>query len=104
MSKQHLTVFLCTGKDCCKAWSHITEDSPGKWLKRLVKEADLPYKLDIIKTECMDQCEQSACLCIVADHSATWEMQIGHRDDADRVLAGLRACAESVDVGSEVLQ
>jgi hypothetical protein len=98
MSKKHITVFLCDGKDCSKAWSCVCRDaSPGKWLKRHIKEAGLPYKLDVIKTECMDRCEEAACLCIAADGLAAWETAIRSSDDADRLLATVRACAERAD-------
>ena len=100
MSKPRLTVFLCTAKDCCKAWSRAgIEHSPGKWLKHLVKEAGLPYKLDIVKTGCMDHCEQAACLCVVGDGTSAWETEIRSRHDADRLLATLRVCAEEAESG-----
>ena len=96
MSKPHITVFLCDDKDCAKAWSRVCRHgSVGKWLKHQVKQAGLPYKLDIVKTECMDRCEDAACVCVVADGVAFWETRIRCEDDADRLLAGLRACVET---------
>ncbi len=98
MSKRRVTVFLCDGKDCSKSWARACRDtSPGKWLKHLIKEAGLPYKLEIIKTECMDRCEEAACLCVVADSVAAWESRIHSHHDADRLLATLRACAETAE-------
>ncbi len=98
MSKRHITLFVCDDKDCAKAWSHTCRNgSPGKWLKRHVKEAGLPYKLDIIKTACMDRCEDAACLCIVANGVAVWETHIRSADDVDRLLAALRCCVETED-------
>lgn len=98
MSKRQVTIFLCDGKDCAKAWSHVCRHgSPGKWLKRQVKDAGLPYKLRIIKTECTDRCDEAACMCIVCDGSACWESNVRSSDDADRLLAALRAAVESTD-------
>jgi len=94
--KRHITLFLCDDKDCRKAWSHVCQAAaPAKWLKQQVKQAGLPYKLDIIKTACMDRCEDAACLCFVADGVASWETHIRSEDDADRLLAALRACVET---------
>jgi len=98
MSKTYLTVFLCTGKDCSKAWRRICDGSPGKWLKRQVELAELPYKLNVTKTECQDRCEQAACACFVADQRAAWETHIRSEHDADRLLAALRACAEGAEL------
>jgi hypothetical protein len=94
MSKSVVTVFLCTGKDCRKAWHRLTKDSPGKWLKRQVDEAELPVKLHIVKTECMDRCDQAANLCCVYGPAACLETDVRSVHDADRVLAGLRSCVE----------
>jgi hypothetical protein len=95
MSKQQLTVFLCADKDCAKAWSRVCGSAPRKWLKRLIKDADLPYKLKVIETECMDRCEEAACLCVVDGDAACWETLVRSRHDADRLLAAFRVCAES---------
>lgn len=95
MSKSLIQVFLCTGKDCSRAWRHITEGSPGKWLKRRVKEAGLPYKLNVIKTECMDRCDRAACLCLVHDEIAHLETKLRSPEDADRLLAAMRAAVVS---------
>jgi predicted metal-binding protein len=94
MSKKTITVFLCAGKDCRKDWRRICDGSPGKWLKHQVAETGLPYKLKIVKTECMDLCEDAACLCFARDEIAHLETQIRCAHDADRLLASLRACAE----------
>ena len=95
MSRIPLTLFLCRGKDCCRAWRRIGTGSPGKWLKRHVEEAGLPYKLKVIKTECMDRCEQAACLCCVHGDGAAWVVDLRDGDAADEVLAALRALAEA---------
>src|SRR5262245_13908281 len=63
MSKPRVTVFICTGKECTKAWRRLGNGSPGKWLKRHIEEAGLPYKVTVVKTECMDRCEHAGCLC-----------------------------------------
>lgn len=95
MSKIPLTVFVCTGKECRKAWHHHGIGSVGKWLKRLIEDAGLPYKLRVIKTECMDRCEQAACLCCVSGDGAGWLTDLGSPHDADRVLATFRSGVES---------
>src|SRR5262245_35318846 len=95
MSKPVVNVFLCTGKDCAKAWRHAGDGSPGKWLKRQVREAGLPYKLNVIKTECMDRCEDAACLCFQRGEHASFVMNVPSRRDANHLLAALRACVES---------
>jgi hypothetical protein len=96
MAKTRLTVFLCAGKDCSRQWKAICA-APGKWLKHQVKEAGLPYKLNVVETCCQDRCEEAACLCCVAGPRALVETCIRSRHDADRILSGLRACAESVE-------
>jgi hypothetical protein len=93
VSKTTLTVFLCDGKDCHKAWRRWCDGSPGKWLKRQVEAAGLPYKLHIVKTECMDRCEHAANLCAVHGNCARRESEIGSEDDVDRLLAALRDVA-----------
>src|SRR6266852_123684 len=95
MSEVPVTVFLCTGKDCNRAWRRVCDGSAGKWLKRRVEEAGLPYKLTIVKTECMDRCERAANLCFVHGHCAVLETDVRCAHDADRLLAGLRSCVES---------
>src|SRR5208337_719388 len=95
MSKISLTVFLCDGKDCTRAWQRVCDGSPAKWLKRQLEAAGLPYKLKIIRTECMDHCEEAACLCCVYGNAARFEMRIRSRHEADRLLASLRSCVES---------
>lgn len=101
MSKTSLTTFLCTGKDCSKAWRRVCHGSPGKWLKRQVEAAGLPYKLHLIKTECMDRCEQAACLLCVFSPFSSWISDIRSDHDSDRVLATLRSCVESALVHRE---
>jgi len=93
MSKTHLTVFLCDGKDCHKAWRHVCDGSPGKWLKRHVEAAGLPYKLSVVKTECMDRCKEAANLCLVHDRRARLEVAVTSEDDVHRLLAALRDVA-----------
>ena len=95
MSKESVTVFLCTDKDCAKAWRKACDGSPGKWLKRQVEEAGLPYKLKVVKTECMDACEQAGNLCFVHGGCARLESDVRSPHDADRLLASLRSCVES---------
>jgi predicted metal-binding protein len=95
MSKTCVTVFLCDGKDCRKAWRRVCDGSPGKWLRRAIEEAGLPYKLHIIKTECMDRCDHAACLCCVHGTNAVLQENIQSPDDADDLLAALRGCAEA---------
>ena len=95
MSKTTVTVFLCDGKDCRKAWRRVCDNSPGKWLKRQIEEAGLPYKLHIVKTECMDRCDHAASVCCVHGASAALQEDIRCADDADRLLAALRCCAEA---------
>lgn len=102
MSKTALTVFLCSGKDCTRAWHRLCAGSPGKWLKHQVEDAELPYKLKIVKTECMDRCDQAACLCFVHGPHACFETAVRSPHDRDRLLAGLRSCAESADLGIHV--
>jgi hypothetical protein len=97
MHKARLTVFLCTGKDCSRAW-RFCGGPPGKWLKRQVKAAGLPLKLTVVKTACMDRCERAACLCLVHSRHACFETDIRSADEADRLLASLRACAESSEL------
>jgi hypothetical protein len=97
MSKQRLTLFLCQGKDCRKAWRKLTDSAPEKWLKRHVEEAGLPYKLRVVETACQDHCEDAACLCAVRGPCAALETRVRSEDDADRVLAALRSCAETAD-------
>lgn len=96
MGKQALLVYLCTGKECRKVW-HRLDGSPTKWLKRRLEEAELPYKLNVVKTECMDHCEHAACLCVVAGTRASLETDLRPDEDADHVLAALRACAERAE-------
>jgi hypothetical protein len=98
MSKIAVTVFLCSGKDCTRAWHRLGAGSPGKWLKHQVEEAKLPYKLKIIKTECMDRCDQAACLCFMRSPQACFETEVRSTHDRDRLLAGLRSCVEKADV------
>jgi predicted metal-binding protein len=97
MSKTAVTVFLCAGKDCSKAWRRVCDGSPGKWLKHRVEEARLPYKLQVVKTECLDRCDEAACLCFVHGHAASLETQVRSSQEADRLLAALRACCEQHD-------
>jgi hypothetical protein len=95
VSKTAITVFLCTGKDCGKAWRRLCAESPGKWLKHHVKAAGLPYKLEVVKTECMDHCEEAACLCLVHGRCASLETNVHGEHDADRLLAAIRSCIET---------
>jgi predicted metal-binding protein len=97
MGKTSLTVFLCAGKDCRKAWRRVCAGSPRKWLKRQVEAAGLPYKLTVVKTECMDRCKRAACLCCVHNGQASIETDVRSADDADRLLAAFRACVESAE-------
>lgn len=98
MSKPTLTVFLCAGKDCQKAWHRVCDGSPGKWLKRQLEAAGLPYKLEVIKTDCWDRCRHAANLCLVHGCRAGVETDICSEDDADRLLAALRSCVEQAAV------
>lgn len=86
MSKISLTVFLCTGKDCSKAWRRICDDSPRKWLKRRLEETGVPAKLDVIRTECMDHCKEAACLHLVCEGRARLEMEVRSEHDLGRIL------------------
>lgn len=93
MRKLELTVFLCTGKDCSKVWHHVCHGSPSKWLRKQVKDAELPCKLNVVKTACMDHCDQAACLCCVqGGHSEFATVRSPH--DADELLKALAATTE----------
>ena len=98
MSKTGVTVFVCTGKDCAKAWRRVCDGSPGKWLKRQVEEAGLPYRLTVVKTECLDRCDEAACVCCVTGGRAVLTTEVRSHHDADRLLAGLRCCVELADL------
>ncbi len=87
MSKTSLTVFLCTSKDCSRAWERFCDGSPGKWLKRQFEAAGLPYKLRVIKTDCMDRCDEAACLCLVHGDRARVETDVRSAHDLGRLLA-----------------
>jgi hypothetical protein len=95
MSKTRITLFLCTGKDCRKAWARACPGSPAKWLKRQVEKAGLPYKLNVVETECMDRCAEAACLCAVCGEGAGFVTEVRSQEDADRALAVLRSCVET---------
>lgn len=101
MAKIKLTVFLCHGKDCRKAWARVADCSPRKWLKMHIKQAGLPYKLNVVETSCQDNCERAACICCVADDWASSIRKIRSADDADRILAALRSCAEVAESTAE---
>lgn len=101
MSKIRLTVFLCTGKDCRRAWDRLCSSAPHKWLKSQIKEAELPYKLNVVETSCQDNCERAACLCCVAEDWASLITKVRSPDDADRILAALRCCAEVAELQAE---
>jgi len=96
MAKVSVTVFLCTGKDCARAWRKLCDDSsPRKWIRQQLKEAKLPFKLNLVKTECMDQCARAGCLWVVYGRHACQEMEVCSAEDGDRVLAAMRACVEA---------
>jgi hypothetical protein len=94
MSKTRLTLFVCHGKDCRKAWGRVAGGAPGKWLKRQVERAGLPYKLNVVQTSCQDRCEKAACLHAVCGPCAASVTAVRSEHDADHVLAALRSCAE----------
>ncbi len=98
MSKTSVMVFLCTGKDCRKAWRRVCDEPPRKWIKRQVEESGLPYKLRVVETECMDRCEHAGSVCCVHGASALFQQDIRSPDDADRLLAALRCCVEAEGV------
>jgi hypothetical protein len=94
VSKVQVTVFLCAGKHCARAWDRVCDGRPAKWLKRQVADAGLPYHLDVIKTACMDRCKDAANLCAVHGDAAVPFAGLCHPDDAERFLAHLRSSVE----------
>jgi hypothetical protein len=94
MSKPAMTVFLCGGKDCAKAWKRVCRNSPAKWLKRRADEAGLPFKLNVVDTECMDRCDDAATCWFVHGGAAMCVDCVHGDSDAGRILAALRDCAE----------
>jgi hypothetical protein len=94
MSKTRLTLFVCNGKDCRRAWDRVAGGWPGKWLKRQVERAGLPYKLNVVETSCQDHCEDAACLHAVCVSCAAAVTAVRSEYDGDRILAALRSCAE----------
>ncbi|MGE3809772.1 MAG: (2Fe-2S) ferredoxin domain-containing protein [Gemmataceae bacterium] len=103
MSKTTVTVFLCKGKDCTKAWHKVCNESPKKFLKEHLKSSGMPYKLKVVETSCMDACKQAANVCFVCGDCADCAREIKSPDDADRILIHLRSCVESVSLFSDVL-
>lgn len=95
MPKTRLTLFVCSDKDCRKAWGRVTDNRPAKWLKRQVGRAGLPYKLNVIETECQDHCAEAACIQAVCGPCAAAVTTLRSEDDADRLLAALRSCVET---------
>jgi hypothetical protein len=91
MSKPTLTVFVCTSKDCERAWRHVCDGSPRKWIKKRVEAAGLACKLRVVKTDCMDRCEDAANVCLVHGDRAQLLSEIERAGDEDRLLAGVRA-------------
>lgn len=103
MSKLRLTAFVCTDKDCARAWRKVCSGSPRKFIKQQLKESGMPYQLNIIETGCMDACEQAANICFVCDDCAAFAREIRSPDDGDRILIHLRSCVESVESFRRVL-
>jgi len=93
MGKPCVLVYLCTGKECRKVWRRQSDLPPGKWLKRHAAAAELPYRLKLIKTECMDRCEEAANVCVVHGDRARLVSELRLRD-GPRLLAACMACVE----------
>jgi hypothetical protein len=90
MSKIPLTVFLCTDKDCAKAWRRVCDDAPRKWLKKRLAEIGVPARVRVVRTECMDHCEEAACLQLVCEGRARLETHfLAHHDLARLFEAAL---------------
>jgi hypothetical protein len=100
MGRTRLTLFLCQGKACRKAWGKLTDSAPGKWLRRQLGRAGLPYKLRVVKTGCQDRCDDAAAFCCVCGPAAEAVRGLRSAGDADRALAALRACAERAAAGA----
>ena len=98
MSKVTVTAFICRGKDCTRAWRQVCDGSPKRFLKEQLKESGMPFKLNVVETCCMDQCEQAANVCFVCGDCADVAREIRAPDDADRILIHLRSCVESVSM------
>ena len=86
MGRLPLTVFMCTDKDCAKAWRRICNNSPRKWLKRRFAEAGIPCRLNVVRTDCMDQCERAASLCFVQGDRARLELEMRSECDLPRLF------------------
>lgn len=86
MSRIPLTVFLCTDKDCKKAWRRICGSSARRWLKRRFAEAGIPCRLNVVKTDCMDHCEEAACLHFVERDRARLELKVRSQHDLARLF------------------
>ena len=67
----------------------------GKMAQGEVEKAGLPYKLHIVKTECMDRCDHAASVCCVQGATAALQENLRSSDDADSFLAALRCCVEA---------
>lgn len=103
MSKTVVTVFVCTGKDCTRAWKKVCSGSPKKFLKEQLRESGMPFRLNVIETSCMDQCEQAANVCFVSGDCADFAREIRSSDDGDRLLLHMRSCVESVSMFRDCL-
>lgn len=93
MSKKVVALFVCTGKDCRRAW-HKHERSPAKWVKRYLEDADLPMKVQVVETECMDRCEEAACMCVVHAERARTLVEFRGDRDAEKLSSALRQVVE----------
>lgn len=87
MSKPRVLAFVCQGKDCRRVWQqhHV---HPGKWLKWIGSQ--LPLKLRVVESECMDHCEDAACICLVSGKHACLDLNVQPRKDDERVLETLQ--------------
>jgi predicted metal-binding protein len=93
VGKPRITVFLCDEKDCRRVWNRVCrDDSPASWLQRQLRES---LKGDVVKTECMDRCEEAATICLVAGSTAAFETRIDSKHDRDRLVTAVQARAEN---------
>jgi hypothetical protein len=94
MSNQKtLTVFICRGKDCRRAWRNLPEEvGVRRWVKESAAEllGGSRNQIETIETDCMDRCAEAGCLFVAGAGGAGFVTNLHGRQATQRLQQSLK--------------
>lgn len=88
-----LTVFICRGKECRRAWRNLPEEvGVRRWVKETaaVLLGGSRNQIETIETDCMDRCAEAGCVFVAGEGGACFVTNLQGRQATPRLFESIK--------------